>query len=566
MIEIISRWGLSKRGEMTLGEKEIAVPNVLFLSGEGMDPPEGAEATISTGDDGTFKLSDSFFGEVEDKTFPSTFSYPFGTEGVMVDERGRDENIQILYDQEPDPEAGLYVIGNAPKLLSRSRDLYRRITEIRRKIPHNKLLYLPGIAHPQNIALFTYLGVDLFDSAFCEYLSSMGIAITDWMDYKDDESDPKENNIALQRELKLVRKAVEKGKIRELVDNRVRTQPWMVEVLRYADEDYDLFSTGVPVTGGDIKVTTKEGMYRPDIVRYRRRLRGRYTPPKRDVLLLLPCSARKPYFLSRSHKRFRDAVQKGDWTNIHEVILTSPMGAVPRELEQFYPAQNYDIPVSGEWFEEEKEVIISGLKNILEKGGYSSVISHLPSNMSFVKEHIPDQVEYRDTTVGDHPTDGESLKRLSEAVRELAGKDLGHVKGFLNENMTKFSVFQFGPGGDALTDGAVIKGRYPNYRIMGDEGQRGMMVNERGLISLTNEGASILLEEKINLVEIEDFVPKGTVFAVGVKNADPGIRPGDDCIVVHDGKLRGVGPAVMSGPEMIVSNSGGAVRIRHYNK
>jgi len=562
MIEIGSRWGLSKEGNITLEDKKIAVPNVLFLSGDEMNPPDDAEVALSV-DDGTMTIAGSFFGGSSDRTIPTTFSYPFGTEGTIVDERGGDERVQILFDQEPDPEAELYVIGNAPKLLSRSKDLYRRIAEIRRKIDLNKILYLPGIAHPRNIALFTYLGVDLFDSAFCEYLSSRGISVDDWMDA---EGDGKENNFALQREIKNVREAVEKGYIRELVETRIRPEPWMVEVLRFADDDYELFSTGVPVTGGKIKVTTREGLNRPDIKRFQRRLRGRYTPPNRDVLLLLPCSARKPYFLSRSHKRFRDAVQAGDWTNIHEVILTSPMGAVPRELEQFYPAQNYDIPVTSKWFEEEREVIVSGLNTILEKGGYNSIISHLPSDMDFVESNIPENIDHIDTTDGDHPTDDEALKRLSEAVRELAGKNLGHVKGFLNENLTKFADFQFGKGGEALTEGAVIKGRYPYYKIIGDEGQRGMIVAERGLISLTIEGASILKDKNVNLVEIDDFVPKGTVFAVGVKDADPGIRPEDECIVVHDGDLRGVGPAVMSGPEMKVSDSGGAVRIRHYSK
>ncbi len=562
MIEIESRWGLAKKGKIELDEEEVETPNVLFLSGEGMKSPDDAEVTISV-DDGTFTLADTFFEELEDKTIPSTFSYPFHSEGVMIDEKGGDKKVQVLFDQEPDPEAELYVIGNAPKLLSRSKDLYNRITEIRRKIPYNKLIYLPGIAHPRNVALFTYLGVDLFDSAFCEYLSARDISVNDWMDQKGSGEG---NNIALQREIKDVRKAIEKGCIRELVETRIRPEPWMVEVLRFADEDYGIFSTGVPVTGGDIKVTTREGLKRPDIVRFQRRVEERYIPPKRDVLLLLPCSARKPYFLSRSHKRFRDAVQAGDWTNIHEVILTSPMGAVPRELEQFYPAQNYDIPVTSEWFEEEREVILSGLSTILEKGGYNSMISHLPSDMNFVESNIPENIDHIDTTDGDHPTDKGSLKRLSQAVRELAGENLGHVKGFLNENLTKFSEFQFGKGGKALTDGAVIKGRYPYYKIFGDEGQRGMIVAERGLISLTIEGASILKEQKINLVEIDDFVPKGTVFAVGVKDADNGIRPEDECIVVHDGDLRGVGPAVMSGPEMKVSDSGGAVRIRHYSK
>ena len=34
---------------------------------------------------------------------------------------------------------------------------------------------------------------------------------------------------------------------------------------------------------------------------------------------------------------------------VHQVIVTAPLGLVPRELEEIWPAANYDIPVTGEW-------------------------------------------------------------------------------------------------------------------------------------------------------------------------------------------------------------------------
>ena len=65
-------------------------------------------------------------------------------------------------------------------------------------------------------------------------------------------------------------------------------------------------------------------------------------------------------------------------------------------------------------------------------------------------------------------------------------------------------------------------------------------------------------------VEIDNFFPKGTVFAVGVKDADNRIRTGDEVVVFHGTELRGVGVAKMGAAEMVESNTGHAIKIRHY--
>ena len=180
-------------------------------------------------------------------------------------------------------------------------------------------------------------------------------------------------------------------------------------------------------------------------------------------------------------------------------------------------------------------------------------------------DFVYDNIECLNTTKGKHPTDNETLENLSETVREIVGSKKGDVQNFLKENMLSLSIFQFGEAGKKLFEGATIKGRYPEYKIISnDNDQRGMLVAERGLISLTIGGAEILKKEKVYTAEIDDFRPKGSVFAVGVKEADPVIHPEDEVIVVHDDELRGVGPASMSGKEMTQANKGEAIRLRHY--
>ncbi|MFW6375878.1 MAG: DUF5591 domain-containing protein, partial [Thermoplasmatota archaeon] len=543
MIEITHRWGLSKNGKWSICEKEYEIPNVLFLNGKHFDPPQWAEMTLSVDGDGSFMISEFFDQSSGEKTFPSAFGYPEELDSKFIEDRGGNENIQVIYDQEPDPEAELYIIGNSPQLLGRAPSLVNKIIGLRKKIPYHKLIYTPGIAQPNNIALLSYLGVDLFDSAFIEYMSLNDVELTDWMGFPGDHERSYRN---LYDELRLLRNAIDKKKVRELVESRVRSEPWMVEALRKADREYDLFKNKIPITGDRVNVTTREGLNRPDIKRFRERIKNRYRPPERDVLLLLPCSAYKPYFQSRTHKRIREATSSADWTKIHDLMLTSPLGIVPREIEQFYPAQQYDIPVSHQWFSDEKEMILKLLNSIIEKGNYKHIISHLPKDMGFVLEKI----DAIDTTQGDHPTDTSSVDRLKDTLKEYCGEGRGDRSKFLKENLRSFSRFQFGEKGEKLVEGAYISGRYPDYKIMDDQHQRGMLVSKRGLISLTLHGAEILQKEKIFQAEIDDFQPKGSVFAVGVKDADPNIAPEDEVIVVHEGELRGVGPATMSGKEM----------------
>ena len=83
------------------------------------------------------------------------------------------------------------------------------------------------------------------------------------------------------------------------------------------------------------------------------------------------------------------------------------------------------------------------------------------------------------------------------------------------------------------------------------------------MISLTIEGARGLAQNHAYWVEIADFKLKGSVFAVGVEDADPTIRIGDDVVVMRDKEVLGIGTARMNPDEMIDSNRGEAVRMRH---
>jgi archaeosine synthase len=63
-------------------------------------------------------------------------------------------------------------------------------------------------------------------------------------------------------------------------------------------------------------------------------------------------------------------------------------------------------------------------------------------------------------------------------------------------------------------------------------------------------------------VEIDNFLPKGSLLAPGIRFANPAIRFGDDVIILGENVI-GVGKAKMSGIEMNSSSRGVAVLPRH---
>jgi archaeosine synthase len=256
--------------------------------------------------------------------------------------------------------------------------------------------------------------------------------------------------------------------------------------------------------------------------------------------------------------RFREAlVASGRYDQVHEVIVTSPLGLVPRELELFYPAQDYDIPVTGHWDKDEKKMAEEMVAWLVESQRYDLVISHLGDEREPVNSVLRDFVD----TSGGSPGSRESLSRLETTLKERVPERASPERA--TDDMRSVCRFQFGPAGEALCDGTHIHGRWPNFKILMGVTQLGMLTGDRGMISLTLEGAEVLAKDGVYCVEIDDFKPKGNLFAVGVEKASPEIRIGDDVAIVHKKDVRAVGVARMCSAEMNLAERGEAVHIRH---
>lgn len=557
MLDVIARSQRGRVCEYKKSERSIVTPYVMKVDGGNDDPfhisVEGGKRVLHVMDtclplDEGLLTSESSDIDTE----------PIVKDGVCI--------IRLPFKGDIPEGTEVLVVANGYELRDDARRIVSTIIELRKKAGFGALLCVSGIADASNIALLSYMGVDVFDDSVARSFGINNILSIPEGEIVCD-SDMTERNISIiDEECHKIRWFIEGGRLRELVDQREFSSPTSVAVLRlFDDEGYAYQEEECSTVGCRFACNTVQALRRPEVLRYRKMIMERYhKPAHKRILLLLPCSAKKPYHISKTHKRFASAIHTSTHdTIVHEVIITSPLGIVPRELDVFFPANAYDIPVTGEWKPEEKQFIREMLSHLLEQG-YDKVISHLGEDTELIRGLC----DMEETVIGD-PTSPASLTRLDETLRSVTkGMRFGNYGEDRKETIRSVLGFQFGTDvADAIMDeNTTGMGKFPYWKIMRDKTQLGMMTAERGMISLTLDGAQILADMGKNVVEMMDFELKGNLFAIGVTKADPSIRIGDEAIIMLDGKVKAVGVAMMSGKEMVELNRGIAVRVRHKSK
>jgi len=108
-----------------------------------------------------------------------------------------------------------------------------------------------------------------------------------------------------------------------------------------------------------------------------------YSPPsQKDILLFLPCSYKKPYSTSKTHKRIIEILRRIPKSErVHEVMISNA-GVVPREFEDMYPFNAYDWDEKKETLELKKryvEVTSERIKRFLKahKRHYKKILCFL---------------------------------------------------------------------------------------------------------------------------------------------------------------------------------------------
>lgn len=593
------RDGPAQVGELTTEQGKRVTPNIFFISSTRFHPPAFADFLVTC--DKNNDVNESIVEVIEQETLKVQTTV---NEFLITNPRGYPEATlrdTICYihpdckkpagDEIENMEALLFIVTHGYQLLQQPSFFIDTVISVRKKIGHQKLLYFPGIGDPTSFALLTYMGIDFFDSLTANITARKGnlFFTTGEQNVKTLKELPcscpictsiddpgsltfdkilQHNYFMLHNEIKQVRNAIRSGQLRELVELRVRANPHLVALLRYLDEKgFEYLEKRIPITRkNQLIVTTEDALYRPEVKRFQHRVITRYQKPRSaKILLLLPCSAKKPYSFSKSHKKFREILfMLKNSCCVHEVILTSPLGIVPRELELIYPASSYDIPVTGRWSEDEKKMIQKLLMQYLKNNHYDHVIVHLPDTLRAFVENVIEKPLI--SKIVRHPTSKESLKNLLQILQEIVEPyetiSSGERK---RENMQALASYQFGRAlAETLTEETRVTGKYPYLRIMDGKKQLGMVTKERGLISLSLEGAERIAGHDTYWVTIDnDFVLKGSVFAPGVVSADAAIRIGDEVCVFQNEVLCAVGVAQMNGEDMMTFTYGEAVNVRH---
>ncbi|QLC49007.1 DUF5591 domain-containing protein [Methanolobus zinderi] len=491
----------------------------------------------------------------------------------------------------------MYILEGAGCFENNARQFFNELIEMKKGIAADTAVYTPNICLPENLAMLIYLGVDIVDNtkalvaahsdiflttAGRFYLDSLtelpcrceacaGTSATELREMEKRERAKvleKHNLNALESELVLVREKIRAGMLREYVEGQCRTRPWLTALLRLADSEYEYLEEKSPLArSNEMLANSSESLSRVEVVRFAQRIQQRYTPPEADVLVLLPCSAKKPYSISNSHWKFIKAI--GDKRRfVHEIIITSPMGIVPRELELTYPAAHYDTAVTGYWDAEEREWVAGCLEKYLRKNKYGVIVAHVEGAYRQICETVSERlgIEMLFTASGS-VTSPDSLKRLREELSKHTEGRARNVEERKKDMMRCLADYQFGKGSAEILvpESSIVKGPFPKYQIFEGKKQLVTLIPQYGTLAVTIEGAERMIESGKYIVEIDDFVPRGSLLAPGVIKADPQIRPGDE-VFVSGKKAICVGRTAMSGTEMQESGRGVAVDLRHVKK
>jgi len=254
---------------------------------------------------------------------------------------------------------------------------------------------------PKFFPILVYLGVDLFDTTFLLYLS-----VEDFYDtieyllpiykvkylpcscvackgelknlydkkYSQEKTDLLclHNLISANNYMRKIKQYLQYEDYRAFVEKSSLDDINIISILKILDkEHFNRMRYETPITQKNKKVICfgQSSYNRPDFEEFRRRTISNFEPePWTNMVILLPCSAKKPYSSSKSHKKFYRSIRNfPEFPDFQEFIITSPLGAIPRQLEDIYPVNSYDISVTGNWDEEEKNITAEMLLTLLKK-------------------------------------------------------------------------------------------------------------------------------------------------------------------------------------------------------
>jgi archaeosine synthase len=474
---------------------------------------------------------------------------------------------------------------------------YRRIIEvvlqIKQELDNNLVLMASGRIIPKFFPILIYLGIDLIDSSYLLYLSAE--SFYDTIEYllpvykikflpcncyackdklkellKKKHSNEKIEQLALHNLISAktymnkIKQYLKSEDFRAFVEKSSFDDINIVSMLRILDkENQNLMRLESPINQKSLKIQCfgPSSYYRPDFQEFRERIIKNFEPEAwTKLIILLPCSAKKPYSESKTHKKFYEIIRKfPDFPDFQEIIVTSPLGAIPRQLENIYPVNCYDISVTGDWNKEEIDVSANMLIKIIKKFNTKiPIICHFEENgYRQIMDKVISKVENRImfTHVENNLISTNSLHSLENLIRsekdnfrpkDAIPKNKNYLKTW-HRKIIKIMDYQFGKGSGIklIKNGIKIKKRKRNSLLEIHEVKSnkllGTYIQHTGQIELTLQGANRLypFESFSNLLIFDGNNIRGsTLFRPGIIDYSPNLIPNNYAFVLDKNRKK----------------------------
>ncbi|MDR0911669.1 MAG: tRNA guanosine(15) transglycosylase TgtA [Methanobrevibacter sp.] len=471
----------------------------------------------------------------------------------------------------------LYPIGAVVPLMEMYH--YDKIVDIVmnsvRNLPDSKPRHLMGAGHPMLFALAVAMGCDLFDSAAyilyaeddrflttrgtyklkdlnempcsCEICSKYTIDEIKSMEKEERTKLIAQHNLYVSfAEIRLIRQAIYEGSLMELVEERCRVHPQLLNAYRRLGEYVDDLEIYDPRTKKSaFFYTGSESLKRAEVKRHLNKIRE--MPKKRD-LVLLP-SYRKPYS-KNIPKKLENFYVYGDETDIDLnstdfMVVDIPFTLIPLDLDEIYPLS----------------------QNIAPK---SKDLGAIDEVQNFLSEIIPkyNQVLINEKLIDDYNIELYKIHPQSDLIK-YKYNDIDKIIAIAN--------YQFGEGaGQALFNGKIKIEKSKNTGKIRHiyDGENNIIVNMRASDSffiLSKEGAKRLHKvfeyPKLRVVvnsDSEPFTREGkSVFSKFILESDENIRATDEILIVNEkDDLLGFGKTLLNHNEMMDFKVGQAIKTR----
>lgn len=466
-----------------------------------------------------------------------------------------------------------------------------------KNLPDSQPRHLMGAGHPMVFALAVAMGCDLFDSAayilyaqddrflmptgtfklknLVEMPCSCSVCTTntpeDLRAMKKNERMlliAKHNLIISFAEIRKIKQAIADGNLMELVEQRCRVHPYLLDALRNLKrytteiEEYDPANKN-----SAFFYSGPESLARPEVQRHLSRI-GRI--PHKNNLLLLPRS-RKPYskHVKNELGKFYYKHVKGAaiteppelWDDLQIAVVDVPFAVIPLEIDEVYPLAQNEAPIITD--EDAKKFVREKLEGYMN--GFDNVI---------ISARILDRFDM-------YTIDLESKEELTETPLRVYSLEEYELDSFRidmddRDKIRYIADYQFGTGsGESLFPGDVkiVKSRKTGKirHVYDGETLIATLRATDSVFVLDREGARRLHSNtnypKNRVVvnaDADPFAREGkSIFAKFVIDCDINIRSNEEVLIVNEkDDLLAFGKSILCGHEIMNFKTGQAVKTR----